>query len=162
MGIKEEIHQIKPLRTSGEELILSLVKTVDLLKTGFDSVLKGSDLTLTQFNILRICRGAKDEGRTCSEISERMLTKVPDVTRLLDRMVKKGLVKRERCTSDRRIVWIFITESGLNEINRVIPMIEQYTDSITGQFSESDITQSIQTINVIRNNIKELGRQAKT
>ena len=162
MGIKEEIQQTKPLRTSGEELILSLVKTVDLLKTGFDSLLKEHDLTLAQFNILRICRGAQGEGRTCSEISERMVTKVPDVTRLLDRMVKKGMVKRERCTSDRRIVWIFITDSGLDAINRVIPIVEQFTDTITGKLPETDIAQSIQIVNALRTNIKELGQQAKT
>ncbi|MGL1885539.1 MAG: MarR family transcriptional regulator [Reichenbachiella sp.] len=162
MGIKEEIKQTKPLRTSGEELILSLVKTVDLLKTGFDSLLKEHDLTLAQFNILRICRGAQGEGRTCSDITERMLTKVPDVTRLLDRMVKKGLVKRERCTSDRRIVWIFITDSGLDVINKVVPIVEHFTDIITGQISEQDITQSIQTINALRTNIKAHGQQAKT
>ncbi len=161
MGIKEEIRQTKPIRTSGEELILSLVKTVDLLKTGFDSVLKEHDLTQSQFNILRICRGAEGEGRTCSEISERMLTKVPDVTRLLDRMIKKSLVKRERCTSDRRIVWIFITDVGLSLINTVSPIVEQYTDSITEHIPDTDIAQSIQIVNTLRKNIKELEIQAQ-
>jgi DNA-binding MarR family transcriptional regulator len=153
MSIEEELKQVKPIRTVGEALILNVIRCADMLKGDMDSLLKPFELSQTQFNILRICKGAQGKGRTCSEISERLVTKVPDVTRLLDRMEKKGLVYRDRCTNDRRVVWIYISEKGTNLINEASKVINSNVDNITETLETSGINQTIETLEILRNTI---------
>jgi len=81
-------------------------------------VLKAEDLSLTQYNILRILRGSP-QGLPCGEIASRMITRDPDVTRLLDRMEKRGLISRSRESRDRRLVLARITPEGLKLVNRL-------------------------------------------
>ncbi|HEX8245617.1 MAG TPA: MarR family transcriptional regulator, partial [Longimicrobium sp.] len=78
--------------------------------------LKPHDLTPTQYNVLRILRGAGDKGLTAGDVGDRMITRDPDVTRLLDRLEKRGLAERWRCTDDRRVVWTRITDAGRQAI----------------------------------------------
>jgi DNA-binding MarR family transcriptional regulator len=101
-----------------EAAYLDLLRTADVLTRGADWVLKAEDLSLTQYNILRILRGSP-QGLTCGEIAGRMITRDPDVTRLLDRMKKRGLVSRTRESRDRRVVLARITSEGLKLVNRL-------------------------------------------
>jgi DNA-binding MarR family transcriptional regulator len=89
-----------------------------MLTRGADWVLKAEDLSLTQYNVLRILRGAP-QGLPCGEIASRMITRDPDVTRLLDRMEKRGLISRFRESRDRRLVLARITPEGLKLVNRL-------------------------------------------
>ena len=89
-----------------------------MLTRGADWVLKAEDLSLTQYNILRILRGSP-QGLPSGEIASRMITRDPDVTRLLDRMEKRGLVSRSRESRDRRLVLARITPEGLKLVNRL-------------------------------------------
>lgn len=98
----------------GEDLYLELVLSSDALSSRVVEVFRGSGLTSQQYNVLRILRGAGPEGLPTLNIRERMITRVPDVTRLIDRLVKNRLVRRERCSDDRRVVRIVITEDGLS------------------------------------------------
>src|SRR5215467_1959891 len=86
-----------------EEAFLDLLRTTDLLSRGPAQVIKAEDLSATQYNVLRILRGAP-EGLACGEIGNRMITRDPDITRLLDRLEKRGLISRARDTKDRRMV----------------------------------------------------------
>lgn len=95
-----------------EAVFLDLLRTSDILARRLAHVLKNEDLSATQYNVLRILRGAP-EGLTCGEIANRMITRDPDITRLLDRMEKRGLISRSRETKDRRIVLTRITPEGL-------------------------------------------------
>jgi DNA-binding MarR family transcriptional regulator len=95
-----------------EAAALDLVRTSDLLSRGPLQVLKTEDLSGTQYNVLRILRGAP-EGLPCGEIASRMITRDPDVTRLLDRLEKRGLISRCRETKDRRTVMTRIAPPGL-------------------------------------------------
>src|SRR5436305_12506073 len=95
-----------------EAAFLDLLRTCDLLSRGPGQVLKTEDLSATQYNVLRILRGAP-EGLPCGEIGSRMITRDPDITRLLDRLEKRGLVSRCRETRDRRLVLTSITDAGL-------------------------------------------------
>src|SRR5438132_5082412 len=95
-----------------EAAFLDLLRTTDLLSRGIVQVLKAEDLSATQYNVLRILRGAPD-GLTCGEIANRMITRDPDITRLLDRLEKRGLIARCRETKDRRMVLTRITPEGL-------------------------------------------------
>jgi len=91
---------------------LDLLRTTDILSRSLVQVLKTADLSATQYNVLRILRGAP-EGLACGEIASRMITRDPDVTRLLDRLERRSLISRRRETSDRRTVMACITPEGL-------------------------------------------------
>lgn len=95
-----------------EAAFLDLLRTCDRLTRGVVRVLKPAELSPTQYNVLRILRGSR-EGLTCGDIGGRMITRDPDITRLLDRMERRGLVSRCRETKDRRIVLTRITTEGL-------------------------------------------------
>ena len=96
-----------------EQTFLLLLRAGEWLMRGVNELLRGHELTGTQYNILRILRGAGEPGLTCAGIGGRMLERDPDVTRLLDRLQKRGLVERERSTADRRVVMTRLTELGL-------------------------------------------------
>ena len=111
--LQAEIRQRKPFVSIEEETYLNLVRTADALTRQLELLLQPYGLTSTQYNVLRILRGAGEEGSTCSGISERLLAYDPDVTRLLDRLEKVQLVQRSRSTTDRRVVMTIITPAGL-------------------------------------------------
>lgn len=111
--LESELKQRRPFRSLEQEVILNVLRSAEYLGSGLAEVLRGADLTLTQYNALRILRGAGNDGLTCGEISERMVTKDSDITRLLDRLEKRKLVRRERPDSNRRVVQSRITERGL-------------------------------------------------
>ena len=101
-----------------EAAFLDLLRTTDMLSRGLVEVLKTEDLSATQYNVLRILRGSP-EGLPCGEIAGRMITRDPDVTRLLDRLEKRGLISRCRETRDRRMVMARITPEGLKLLARL-------------------------------------------
>src|SRR5580698_6635221 len=102
--------------TAEEAAFLDLLRTADVLARGADWVLKAENLSQTQYNVLRILRGTP-EGLPCGEIASRMITRDPDVTRLLDRMEKRGLISRSRESRDRRLVLARITREGVKLAN---------------------------------------------
>jgi DNA-binding MarR family transcriptional regulator len=101
-----------------EVAFLDLLRTTDMLSRGLVKVLKTEDLSSTQYNVLRILRGAPD-GLPCGEIASRMITRDPDVTRLLDRLEKRELIARSREAKDRRTVMARITREGLRLLARL-------------------------------------------
>jgi DNA-binding MarR family transcriptional regulator len=101
-----------------EAAFLELVRTADILSRGPAQALKTEDLSLNQYNVLRILRGAL-EGLACGEIAGRMITHDPDITRLLDRMEKRELIARRRETKDRRTVRVRVTARGLRLLARL-------------------------------------------
>lgn len=111
--LQEEIKQRKPFESLESEVFLNLVRTLDALEHGPTELLKQSGLSSPQYNALRILRGAGPNGLMCAEVSERMVARDPDVTRLLDRLERRGLITRSREKSDRRVVTTRITDEGL-------------------------------------------------
>lgn len=101
-----------------EKTYLELLRTSDWLTRGVAALLKTEELSLTQYNVLRVLRGAP-EGLPCGEIARRLITREPDITRLLDRMEKRGLISRCRETEDRRTVLTRITEEGTDTVGRL-------------------------------------------
>src|SRR5262249_50541685 len=102
--LAKEIKQTKPFELPEEEAFLNLARTFEVLQQKASQALKPYELTPTQYNLLRILRGAGSEGITCSQAGERMVTHDPDVTRLMDRLEARKLVERQRSREDRRIV----------------------------------------------------------
>jgi DNA-binding MarR family transcriptional regulator len=102
-----------------EEVFVSFQRAADWLLQGVESLLKLHGLSPAQYNVLRILRGAGSEGLSCREVAERMVTRDPDMTRLLDRLEKQGLLSRERRKDDRRVVTTRITPQGLDLLKRL-------------------------------------------
>lgn len=96
-----------------QRLFLALLKTADALGQEAEQLIKSAGLTATQYNVLRILRGAQPAGLACRGIGDRMISHDPDMTRLLDRLEKRGLITRERQKDDRRVVKTYITPQGL-------------------------------------------------
>ena len=113
MTLREELRMTRKFSSPEEELNLNLQRTVGLLGKPLFRFLKDHGLSLAQYNILRILRGQPEGRLPCRQIGLRMVTREPDVTRLLDRLEKDGLVERVRSESDRRVVMISITKGGL-------------------------------------------------
>ncbi len=109
---------MRRMGTPEEALFLDLLRTADVLMRGAIGVLKAEDLSPAQYNVLRILRGAP-EGLPCGEIAGRMITRDPDMTRLLDRMEKRGLISRARESRDRRMVLARITREGRKIVQRL-------------------------------------------
>ncbi len=107
-----------------EAAFLELVRTTDMLSRGLVKVLKSKDLSSTQYNVLRILRGAP-EGLACGEIASRMITRDPDITRLLDRLEKRALISRCRETKDRRMVMARITPEGLKLLTQLDEPVQE-------------------------------------
>ena len=108
----------KPRTCPEENLFIELARTTDMLSRRLTQVLKAEDLTSNQYNVLRILRGAPD-GLACGEIGNRMITRDPDITRLLDRLEKRSLIERWREQKDRRVVLARITQQGLDLLARL-------------------------------------------
>lgn len=102
-----------------EDVYLNMLRTVEHLSRGVAETLAAADLTPTQYNALRILRGAGEAGASCTEVSDRMVTKDSDVTRLLDRLEARGLISRGRDAEDRRRVVARITDEGLRVLKEI-------------------------------------------
>jgi len=117
--------QAKSKRRCAEELAyLDLLRTTDMLSRGPSQALKTEDLSSTQYNVLRILRGAP-EGLPCGEIGSRMITRDPDITRLLDRLEKRHFISRSRESKDRRMVLTRITPEGLKVLSRLDEPVQE-------------------------------------
>lgn len=111
--LQDEIKQTRPFASLEQEAFLSLGRTWAILDHALAEALKPHGITPTQYNVLRILRGAGEAGLCRGEVMERMIARVPDATRLLDRLEAAGLIARVRSAEDRRFVTTHITEAGL-------------------------------------------------
>jgi DNA-binding MarR family transcriptional regulator len=124
-SILEELKQRKPFRTLEQEASVSLARTAALIEHAAADVLRPHGLTPTQYNVLRILRGAEPQGLGRNAVRERLVFPVSDVTRLLDRLVETGLVVRSRGAEDRRVVLSRITPAGLDRIAPLDAVLER-------------------------------------
>lgn len=145
-----ELKQSKPFPTLETEAILNLQKTMDLLGQEFETILKPFGISGTQYNVLRILRGAGADGLKCSEIGERMVTHDPDITRLLDRIEKRGLIQRAREEKDRRVVRTRISGEGLDLLARMDRPVEDGSRRILGHLGPARLNQLIELLEAAR------------
>lgn len=115
MGIKEEIKQ-SHFRNAYQKAFINILFTNNWLEEQVKEMLKGEDLTKQQFNVLRILRGSYPEPLSTLQIRERMLDKMSDTSRIVDRLVKKEFVNKQTCPNDKRLVDVIITEAGLKKL----------------------------------------------
>jgi len=148
--LKEEIKQTKPFASLRAEAILNVQRTADQFTRAISEALKPADISPTQYNVLRILRGAGKKGWTCSEIGERMVTRDPDITRLLDRLVGRGLVERDRSNEDRRVVNVRITKKGNKMLSDIEPMLKHLDERLVGRLSEERLKLLIELLEEVR------------
>lgn len=122
--LRDEIKQTRPFASLEQEAHLSIERTAAILGHAVAEVLKPCGITRTQYNALRILRGAGEAGLCRNEVRERLVAQVPDASRLLDRMEAAGLIRRERDTHDRRFVTTRITDEGLRVVGELDGPIE--------------------------------------
>lgn len=118
-GLQDDLKQKRPFASTAEEAYLNLIRTTDFLSREVAALLKSHQLSEAQYNVLRILRGAGPAGHACSEIAARLVTRDPDVTRLLDKLEARGLLARTREHADRRVVTTRITTPGLDVLERL-------------------------------------------
>ena len=152
-GIQAEIQQTKPFPGVEDEAVVALHRTADRLQGRFGDMLKPYGLSPTQFNALRILRGAGDGGRTCSEIAERMINRDPDITRLLDRLERRGLVARSREGRDRRVIIARITAAGLELLQGLDRPIEEFNRKMLGHLGEQQLRAFIRLLERVREQV---------
>jgi DNA-binding MarR family transcriptional regulator len=148
--IQSEIKQSKPFGSLAEEAAVALARTSDILETRIAALLKPFGVSPTQYNVLRILRGAGAQGRMCSEIGERMITRDPDVTRLLDRMQKAGWIERERDSKDRRVVVTKITKAGLELLKEIDKPLEEFNKAEMGRLGNKKLRTLLELLDEIR------------
>ena len=148
---KKEITQTKHVGSREEAVYLNLLRTVERLSRGVAETLTRADLTPTQYNALRILRGAGREGASCSEVSERMVTKDSDITRLLDRLEARGLISREREAKDRRRIVTRITDEGLRLLAELDKPIAETHQSQLGHLGERQLASLTKLLVAARN-----------
>ena len=134
--IEAELKQRKPFRTLEQQAMVSMARTAALLDRASAEVLKPHGLTPTQYNVLRILRGAEPDGLGRNEVRERLIYPVADATRLLDRLVEMGLVVRTRGGEDRRVVVARITRAGLERIAPLDAVMERLHRRQVGHLGE--------------------------
>ena len=127
--IYEEIKQNKPLRSQGQVAAITIMRTADVVRHAVERSLAPFGLSNEQYNVLRILRGAGENGLPTLEISSRMLSRSPNITRLLDRLIAKKLVRRSRPKEDRRVVIASITPQGLELLAHLDGVVDYVFDS---------------------------------
>jgi DNA-binding MarR family transcriptional regulator len=126
--LMDEIRQSRPFENAEHEAYIAMIRTAALLADGLEQTLRDSGITGAQYNVLRILRGAGPEGLCRNEIRDRMLTRMPDMTRLLDRMEAAGFVSRDRDTEDRRMVRTYVTDRGRRLLDELAePVAEEHS-----------------------------------
>ncbi len=149
-GLQVELKQKLPFTSREQEAYLALLRTADALQSSMDSKLKEFGLTGTQYNALRILRGAGPEGLPCSEIGERMITHDPDITRLLNRLEQRGLVERTRDQHDRRVIYGKITTAGQKLLREMQQPIEKHGRELLRHVSQEKLRQLIDVLESVR------------
>ena len=137
--LQEELKQARPFTSAAQEAALSIARTAAVLGHALETFLKPHGITPTQYNVLRILRGAGDAGLCRHEVRERLVAQVPDVTRLLDRLEDAGLVVRERDATDRRLVATRITAAGLRLLKRLDQPVADVHRQQLGHLSEPQL-----------------------
>ena len=148
--LMKELQQNKPFRSVYHEAGLAILKTADVLRREFARRLEPHEITPQQYNVLRILRGAGTAGMPTLEIGERLIEDTPGMTRLLDRLESKQLVRRARCKHDRRQVLCHLSEAGQQILEALDPLASSAEDAMAGYLSEAEAESLVELLERIR------------
>lgn len=136
MGIDKDIQQTK-FRNVHQKAAINLIYTMGWMRDRTKAVFDSEEITPQQFNILRILRGSFPNPLSTLQIRERMLEKMSDTSRIVDRLIAKGVVKKITCKKDRRLVDVIITDKGKKMLERLDTRQDEI-DGVLGNLSEDD------------------------
>lgn len=151
MTLKDEIKQRKPFKSLYEEAALNIVRTNAMLNDAFDKSVRPYGITATQYNVLRILRGAGEGGLSRNDVRDRLLTRMPDATRLLDRMEAAGLISRVRGEADRRLVTTHLTKKGRQVVDDLDPVVARLHKATLGHLTEKQLSTLNTLLTLARN-----------
>jgi MarR family transcriptional regulator, 2-MHQ and catechol-resistance regulon repressor len=149
-NLKLEIQQDAAFSSAEEEALLNLMRTSDCLQRAFQQKIRGLGLTATQYNVLRILRGAHPNGLPCASIGERMIAAEPDITRLLGRLKRLKLVRQHRDRNDRRVVCTQITDAGLELLRSLDPIVRRLPQELIGHMRGAELAELIRLLELAR------------
>lgn len=148
--LQNEIRQNRPFRSDGQEAAIAILRTADVLRQRFAAVVEAEGITTQQYNVLRILRGAHPEPLPTLELGERLIERMPGITRLLDRLEAKGLVTRERSAGDRRQVHCRITAAGMRLLARLDAPMDQADDDVVAGLSARELATLTRLLEKVR------------
>lgn len=140
-SLESEIRQSEPFESPADRALLNVLRTSSMLEQAATRFFKQWGLTQTQYNALRILRGSHPSTLLCRELGERMVSHVPDVTRLIDRLVRKNLAARTFDPKDRRVIRLGITEAGLETLASIDQPLREWTERQLGHMPARDLEQ---------------------
>lgn len=149
-SLLEELQQSRPFRSLGQEAVLGIARTASLLNRHTAAVLEPEGISTAQYNVLRILRGAGEEGLPTLSIRDRMIDPAAAITRLVDKLASAGLISRDRGDGDRRQVVCRINEAGLALLARIDPALIRSEEAIVGGMS----TEELQVLNGLLGRIR--------
>ncbi|MEM9555150.1 MAG: MarR family transcriptional regulator [Acidobacteriota bacterium] len=157
--LQEEIQQTRPFRSLSQEAVLGLFRSTDQLKREIAATIEPTGVTLQQYNVLRILRGAGEGGLPTLAVAERMVERTPGITRLIDKLAAKNLVSRERSPGDRRCVVCRVTPAGLELLGRLDPAVDAVDDVLESVLADAEIETLIELLDRLRRGLA--GRDAE-
>jgi MarR family transcriptional regulator, organic hydroperoxide resistance regulator len=149
-AIQREIRQTRPFRSRSQEAVVALLRTADMVRRALAHVVGPRGITLQQYNVLRILRGAGTAGLPTLDVAERMIEQAPGVTRLLDRLEGKGLVERKRCPQDRRQVLCFATPDALRALDELDGLMDGADRQALGMLEPAQLEALIGLLDRVR------------
>ena len=149
-ALKLEIVQEKPFASLEEEALLNLLRTADRLNRAFHLKTREWGVTSTQYNVLRILRGAQPGALTCAAIGSRMIAAEPDITRLLARLKALKLIRQRRDAHDRRVLWTEISAAGLKLLKKMDPEILRLPAELLGHLRQAEVAELIRLLELAR------------
>jgi DNA-binding MarR family transcriptional regulator len=149
--VQEAIGQTRPFRSAEQECLIALLLTTEAVRNRLAELLaRHGRITLQQFNVLRILRGAGDAGLPTLEIVERMIEKTPGITRLIDRLEQKKLVERYRLERDRRQVWCRATSKGSELLRELDAPVDALDEKALGCLARRELAELLDLLNRVR------------
>ena len=150
LSIEDEIRQTRPFTQPSARALVSLLRTASVLEHEENELLRPYALTGTQYNVLRILQGAGKRGLCGREVGERLIARVPDVPRLLDRMEEADLISRERDTADRRHVTTRIAPKGRRRLAETTPLLDRLARARFDRLAPAALAQLVDALAVVR------------
>lgn len=154
-SIREEIRQTRPFRSRSQEAAVAILRTADLVRRHFSAVIEPHGITLQQYNVLRILRGADGAPLATLEIADRLIEQTPGITRLLYRLEEKDLVTRHRSEEDRRRVMCGITAEGLDLLARLDDAVDAADEASMSALDEEELGTLLALLSEIRRPLRE-------
>ena len=156
MTVLHEIKQQKPFPSKGQEAAVTLMRTADVVRRLVGSAVEPHGITVQQYNVLRILRGAGCDGLPTLEIAQRMIEQTPGITRLIDRLQTKRLVERHRSADDRRCVYCRITAEGTELLAGLDAPVREVTDAAFHAVNKKQLAQLVESLDRLRQSIQRI------